>query len=77
MTERDIDKHSVNCYFCNKLVDDRECIPADEFNDGDGGEMCPECAKKRRNENTPTIAAYLYKPAIFRNHVSAYESRGY
>ena len=41
-----IEKHSVNCYFCGYLVDERECLPADEFNDNDGGEICPDCVKK-------------------------------
>jgi hypothetical protein len=44
-----IDKHSVNCYFCGTLCDERECIPADEHNDGDGGDMCPGCQKKAEN----------------------------
>lgn len=44
-----IDKHSVNCYFCGTLCDERECIPADEHNDGDGGDMCPGCQEKAQN----------------------------
>jgi len=40
-----IDKHSVNCYFCGKLVDERDCIPADDYNENDGGSICPECMK--------------------------------
>ena len=43
MNERDIDKHSVNCYFCGELVDERECEDADEYNDHDGGSICPKC----------------------------------
>ena len=39
------DKHSVGCYFCGRLVDERECIPADEYNENDGGSICPECLK--------------------------------
>jgi hypothetical protein len=23
----------VNCYFCGELVDERECVPADPWND--------------------------------------------
>ena len=38
-----LDRHSVNCYFCNKLVDERECIPADSFNNNDGGDICRDC----------------------------------
>ena len=47
-----IDKHSVNCYFCGELFDERECIPADEYNDNDGGDICPDCLKEiqRRDE---------------------------
>ena len=45
---RMLDRHSVNCYFCGSLADERECIPADEFNGGDGGDACPKCAKERQ-----------------------------
>jgi len=45
MNENTIDKHSVNCYFCNELVDERECLPADNYNDNDGGDICPVCQK--------------------------------
>jgi hypothetical protein len=38
-----IDKHSVNCYFCGALVDERECTPADEYNNNDGGDICRDC----------------------------------
>jgi hypothetical protein len=44
-TESWIDKHSVNCYFCNELVDERDCIPADNYNNFDGGDICPKCQK--------------------------------
>jgi hypothetical protein len=44
MNEQEIDKHSVNCYFCGELVDERDCVPADEFNDNDGGDCCRCCA---------------------------------
>ena len=40
-----IDKHSVNCYFCNTLVDERECMPADKYNYNDGGDICRVCLK--------------------------------
>ena len=36
---------SVNCYFCNELSSDSECIPADEYNDNDGGSICPQCVE--------------------------------
>jgi hypothetical protein len=38
-----IDRHSVNCYICGRLVDERDCIRADEFNGGDGGDICIDC----------------------------------
>ena len=40
-----IDKHSVNCYFCDDLVDERECMPADIYNNYDGGDICPKYQK--------------------------------
>ena len=42
-----IERHSVNCYFCNALVDERECVGADEYNGGDGGDICRECQTNR------------------------------
>ena len=42
-----VDKHSVNCYFCAELVDERECVDADEYNDGDGGTICPKCQSQK------------------------------
>lgn len=38
-----IDRHSVNCYYCGDLADERECEPADEYNGNDGGSVCPNC----------------------------------
>ena len=49
MTDVDIDKHSVNCYFCGELVDERECTPADDLNEKDGGSCCQKCREKRTN----------------------------
>ena len=43
MNEQATMKHSVNCYFCGALADERECLPADDFNDGDGGTICGYC----------------------------------
>lgn len=37
------DRHSVGCYFCGKEFDERDGSPADEFNGGDGGTICPSC----------------------------------
>lgn len=34
-----IDRHSVNCFICGKLVDERDCIPG---SDGEGS-ICPDC----------------------------------
>lgn len=48
MNEREIAKHSVNCYFCGKLVDERECMPADKFNNNDGGDCCTDCQNQLR-----------------------------
>ena len=50
MDEKTIDKHSVNCYFCSELVDERECMPADEFNGDDGGSICPSCLEDERHD---------------------------
>jgi len=33
-----IDRHSVNCSNCSKLVDERECMPLEE-----GGSLCQAC----------------------------------
>lgn len=42
---------SVNCYFCNALVDDRECVNADAYNNnGDGGSVCKSCAARLTKE---------------------------
>ena len=43
--ERWEEKHGVNCYFCGVLFDEREGQNADEFNDNDGGTICPSCLK--------------------------------
>jgi len=48
-----IDRHSVNCYFCNELVDERLCMPADAFNGHDGGDICPDCLALRLQEQLP------------------------
>lgn len=42
-----VDSHSVNCYFCNDLVDERKCIPADPYNGNDGGDICPKCLNRK------------------------------
>jgi hypothetical protein len=47
MAESWIDRHSVNCYFCGKLFDEREGLNADEYNGGDGGTICNRCVAER------------------------------
>ena len=39
-----IDSHSVNCFICHKLIDERDCIP--NPNNDEGGEICPDCQNK-------------------------------
>ena len=41
-----VDRHSVNCYDCGALVDERDCIPGDEIT-GDGGSLCKLCFERR------------------------------
>ena len=36
-----IEKHSVNCFICHELVDERNCIHG---NNGEGN-ICPNCQK--------------------------------
>lgn len=36
-----IEKHSINCIKCDKLVDERDCTPS---KDGEG-EICNECGQ--------------------------------
>jgi methionyl-tRNA synthetase len=38
----------VFCYFCNELVDERECKKADKYNNNDGGDICPKCQKTHK-----------------------------
>jgi hypothetical protein len=38
--------HSVNCYYCGTLFDEREGVHADPYNNNDGGEICPQCQEK-------------------------------
>ena len=44
------DKHSVNCYFCGNLFDERDGANADPYNNNDGGSICPECLKKTQKD---------------------------
>jgi len=43
-----LEKHGVNCYFCAVLFDEREGQNADDFNDNDGGTICPKCLAERK-----------------------------
>ena len=38
---------SVNCYVCNDLVDERDCVPNDSEYGGndDGGSLCLKCVR--------------------------------
>ncbi len=40
MNERAIERHSVNCYKCDTLFDERNS----ERTTPDGGDICPDCA---------------------------------
>lgn len=37
---------SVGCYACGVTFDERDGVPADYMNNGDGGALCPECQEK-------------------------------
>ena len=41
-------EHSVNCYFCGVLFDERDSCAADEFNNNDGGSICPNCLEAKQ-----------------------------
>jgi len=43
-----IDRHSVNCYKCGDLVDERDCVPNIKEHGGndDGGEICLRCQRR-------------------------------
>lgn len=56
-----IDKHSVNCYFCGDLVDERDCMNADEWNGYDGGSICPKCQKTVLPKNGNNISATTFQ----------------
>lgn len=43
-----IDRHSVNCYYCADLIDERDCMPADKWNNNNGGDICPKCQKTHK-----------------------------
>ena len=43
MDAQTIDRHSVNCYVCTELKDERNCSPADKYNSNNGGSICESC----------------------------------
>ena len=45
MNKQTMDKHSVGCYFCGILFDEREGQNADDYNGNDGWTICPDCLK--------------------------------
>jgi len=45
-----VDSHSVHCYFCEALIDEREAIRADKYNGDDGGMTCQSCADEKVDE---------------------------
>jgi len=45
-----VGKHSVNCYFCGNLFDERDGTNADPYNNNDGGSICPDCLKKTQKD---------------------------
>jgi hypothetical protein len=40
-----VDRHSVGCYYCGALADERECVPntAEYGGNDDGGSICMAC----------------------------------
>lgn len=51
MNAQDLLRHSVNCYKCGKLVDERDCMPNTKEYGGndDGGDLCPECQTQEKD----------------------------
>ena len=79
-----VDRHSVNCYFCHTLFDEREGYPADELNGNDGGTACPKCFKERHKEEdemetkTDSKGRDISKvPDSFSHHVVLYAKNWY
>tara|TARA_B100001013_G_scaffold323232_1_gene234107 strand:+ start:103 stop:408 length:306 start_codon:yes stop_codon:yes gene_type:complete len=46
-----VERHSVTCYFCGNLVDERDCAPADAYNGKDGGDICQRCQDRVLQDN--------------------------
>jgi len=41
-----VDRHSVNCIKCGKLVDERDCITPADFE----GSICEDCQKNEKED---------------------------
>ena len=48
MNQRTIERHSINCFECGELVDERECFPNPDKDEG--GEICQHCFDKGYDE---------------------------
>ena len=46
-----VNGHSVNCYFCGWLFDERDGENADKYNNNDGGSICPFCLTFKEGGN--------------------------
>ena len=57
MDRRTLDRHSVGCYFCGILFDERNGSNADEYNGNDGGSICPGCLKKSDKARNDALKA--------------------
>lgn len=42
---------TVDCYFCEKEIPAKGAVPADRYNQDDGGFICPDCLAKGSNKN--------------------------
>ena len=79
-----VDRHSVNCYFCSKLFDERDSYPADEFNSNGGGSICPDCLKQHEKYPGERIHELKTDSEVFKAVESGlkaydirYDDRGY
>lgn len=62
MDKKTIDKHSVNCFICGNLCDERECMPGID----NEGSICPECTLYCRCGEVATISG-LYGDNLCEN----------
>jgi hypothetical protein len=54
-------ERTVNCYFCGDFFDERECSPADAYNDNDGGVICDSCRRNKNEDEEIELQEYLYQ----------------